>query len=99
MKNKISITLLALIFLSIPNKVFAELEFDSKSYYIGFFVGSLSESCILYKYEDITAKVLRETYESIFSSLKEEDKEVQKEVLKFSKNKEFHCKDFVPYNY
>ena len=69
------------------------------SYNYGFYIGSLSESCILYKYRDISAKILRETYESIFSTLKEEDKEVQKEVLKFSKNKEFPCKEFVPYDY
>tara|TARA_B100000073_G_scaffold181447_1_gene150051 strand:- start:280 stop:579 length:300 start_codon:yes stop_codon:yes gene_type:complete len=99
MKNKIGITFIALTILSIPNQVFAELEFDSKSYHYGFFAGSLSESCILYKYGDITAKVLRETYESIFSSLKEEDNEVQKEVLRFSKNKKFPCKDFIPYSY
>ena len=99
MKNKTGITFFALIILSIPNQLFAGLQFDSKSYNYGFFVGSLSESCILYKYGDITPKVLRATYESVFSSLKEEDKEVQKEVLKFSKNKEFPCKDFIPYNY
>ena len=33
------------------------------------------------------------------SSIKEEDNEVQREVLKYIKNKEFYCKDFVPFNY
>ena len=99
MKIKIGITLFSFAILAIPNQVFAELNLDNKSYNYGFYIGSLSESCILYKYRDISAKILRETYESIFSTLKEEDKEVQKEVLKFSKNKEFPCKEFVPYDY
>ena len=98
-KKNIGITLFALTISSIPNQVFAELKIDSKSYDYGFYMGSLSESCILYKYGDISAKVLRETYESIFINVKEEDKEVQKEVLKIAKNKEFPCKDFIPYNY
>lgn len=99
MKKKIGITFFALTILSIPNQLFAELKLDSKSYNYGFYIGSLSESCILYEFGDISAKVLRETYESIFSNIKDEDREVQKEILKFSKNKEFNCKDFVPFYY
>ena len=99
MKKKIGITCFALTILLSPNQVFAELKLDTKSYDYGFYIGSLSESCILQEFGDINAKVLRETYESILSNLKEEDKEVQREVLKFSKNKEFPCKDFSPYNY
>ena len=99
MKKRIGITFFALTILSIPNQVFAEFKLDSKSYDYGFYIGSLSESCILYKFGDIRAEVLRETYKSIFSTLKEQDKEVQKEVLIYSKNKSFPCKDFVPYNY
>ena len=99
MKKKIGIIFFALTILSIPNKIFAGFILDSKSYDYGFYMGSLSESCILYKFGDISAKVLRETYKSILSNLKKADKEVQREVLKFSKNKEFPCKDFSPYNY
>ena len=99
MNKKIGITCFALTILLSPNQVFAELKLDPKSYDYGFYIGSLSESCILYEFGDINAKVLRETYESILSNLKEEDKEVQREVLRYSKNKEFYCKDFFPYNY
>ncbi len=99
MKKEIGIICFALTFLLIPNQVFAQLKLDSKSYDYGFYIGSLSESCILYKFGDISSKVLRETYKSILSNLQKEDKEVQKEVLKFSENKEFPCKDFFPYNY
>ena len=99
MKKKIGITFFALTFLSIPNQVIAGLKLDHKSYDYGFLIGSLSESCILYKYGKINAKVLRENYESIFINVKEADKEVQKEVLKFSNSKVFPCKDFIPYNY
>ena len=99
MKKKIAKTLFALTFISITNQVFAEFKLDSKSYDYGFYMGSLSESCILYRFGDISAKVLRETYESIFSNVKEEDKELQKGILEFSRDKEFYCKDFVPFNY
>ena len=99
MKKKIGITCFALTILLSPNQLFAELKLDTKSYDYGFYIGSLSESCILYKFGDISSKVLRETYKSILSNLKKADKEVQREVLKFSKNKEFPCKDFSPYNY
>ena len=99
MKKEIGVTLVALTILSIPNRVFAELKLDRKSYDYGFLIGSLSESCILYKYGSINEKVLRKNYESIFINVKEADKEVQKEVLKFSKSKVFPCKDFIPYNY
>ena len=99
MRKKIGITFFALTILLSPNQVFAELNLDIKSYDYGFYVGSLSESCILYEFGDISAKVLRETYESILSNLKKADKEVQREVLKLSKNKEFPCKDFFPYSY
>ena len=99
MQKKISITLFALTILSIPNQVFAELKLDRKSYYYGFFIGSLSESCLLHKYEKINTEVLKINFESIFSNLKEQDKEVQNAVLIFTNKKEFPCKDFVPYNY
>ena len=99
MKKKIGIIFFALTILSIPNKIFAEFILDSKSFDYGFYIGSLSESCILYEFGDISAKVLRETYESIFSNVKEEDKEIQKGILEFSRDKEFYCKDFVPFNY
>jgi len=99
MKMKISIVIFALSILSIPNQVFAELKLDRKSYNYGFLIGSLSESCILYKYGNINAKVLRKNFESIFINVKEADKEVQKEVIKFSNSKLFPCKDFVPYDY
>ena len=99
MKMKISIAIFALSTLSIPNQVFAELKLDRKSYDYGFLIGSLSESCILYKYGNINAKVLRENFESIFINVKEADKDVQKEVIKFSNSKLFPCKDFVPYDY
>ena len=100
MKNNIGISFFSLIILSIPNQIFAELILDRKSYDYGFFIGSLSESCILYKYGDISSKILRETYESIFfNNLKDQDREVQIEVLKYARNKEFPCKDFVPYDY
>ena len=69
MKNKIGITFFALSIFSMPSQVFAEFKIDNKSYYYGFFVGSLSETCILYKYSNlISEKDLRETYQSIFSS-------------------------------
>ena len=99
MQKKIGITLFALTILSIPNQVFAELKLDRKSYNYGFLIGSLSESCILYKYGNINAKVLRKNYESIFINVKEADKEVQNEVFNYSNNQEFPCKDFVPNNY
>ena len=99
MKQKIGKTLFALTILLIPNQVFAELKLDLKSYNYGFLIGSLSETCILYKFGKINAKVLRKNYESIFINVKEADKEVQKEVLKYSNNKEFPCRDFVPYDY
>ena len=96
MKKEIGVILVSLTILSIPNRVFAELKFNRKSYYYGFLIGSLSESCILYKYGNINAKVLRENYESIFINVKEANKEVQKEVLKFCNSKAFPCKDFIP---
>ena len=99
MKKKIGITCFALTILLSPNQVFAELKLDRKSYDYGFLIGSLSESCILYKYGSINEKVLRKNYESIFINVKEEDKEVQNAVLNFSNKKEFPCKDFVPYKY
>ena len=99
MKKKIAKTLFALTFISITNQVFAELKLDRKSYDYGFLIGSLSESCLLYKFGNINANVLRKNYESIFFNVKEADKEVQKEVLKFSNSKVFPCKDFIPYNY
>jgi len=99
MQKKIGITLFALTILSISNQVFAELKLDRKSYNYGFLIGSLSESCLLYKFGNINANVLRKNYESIFFNVKEADKEVQNEVLNFSKNKEFPCRDYVPHNY
>ena len=99
MKKKIAKTLFALTFISITNQVFAEFKLDSKSYDYGFYMGSLSESCILYRFGDISAKVLRETYESIFINVKKQDKEVQKRISTTVNNKEFPCKEFIPYNY
>ena len=99
MQKKIGITLFVLTILSITNQVFAELKVDRKSYYYGFLVGSLSESCVLYKFGTINAEALRKNYESIFINVKEEDKEVQNAILNFRNKKEFPCKDFVPYDY
>jgi len=99
MKKKFGVTFFVIGILSIPNQLFAEFKLDNKSFDYGFFIGSLSETCILYDFGDISATVLEETYKSIFSSLKNEDKEVEKKVFRFANSKEFPCKDFVPSNY
>ena len=66
MKKEIGVTLVALTILLIPNRVFAELKLDRKSYDYGFLIGSLSESCILYKYGNINAKVLKFSSSKLF---------------------------------
>ena len=99
MQKKIGITLFALTILSLPNQVFAGLKLDLKSYYYGFLIGSLSESCLFYENGIINAKVLRKNYESIFINVTERDKEVQNAIINFSNDEEFPCKDFVPYKY
>ena len=99
MKKRIGIILFLTSILSIPNQVFAELEWDKKSYTYGFFIGSMSETCLLYKYGGISAEVLKGTYESIYRSLRKQDEKVQKAVLKYVNTKKFLCKDFLPSNY
>ncbi len=99
MKKKIGITLFALSIFSMPSQVFAEFKLDNKSYHYGFFIGSLSETCILYQFGNLSGEDLRETYQSIFSSLRKRDKKVENRVFKFANDKKFYCKDFVPLNY
>ncbi len=98
MEKRIGITLFVVSILSMPSQVFAEFKLDSKSYDYGFYIGSLSETCILHQFGKLSEKDLRQTYKSIFSSLRKEDKKVKDRVFQFANNKEFLCKDFVPFN-